>query len=202
MRTRTRSASCSGSSLTTRFATRALMWRCSCRPCRDGLCSWSRTTVPASPWKSASASSRAFTGLPRRVRERMQVWVFRSRGGSSSSTGVASWWAPPTVGAPPFSSTFHSYRLLKQGRHDRGMFDIAPDHAIGLYTGLLALPLALVAIRLRPARRRVPGTVLGASVLLAMSGAVHLALISTHVSEPLTSWLFLANGTGYLALSF
>jgi hypothetical protein len=82
------------------------------------------------------------------------------------------------------------------------MFDIAPDHAIGIYAGLLALPLALVAIRLRPARRRVPGTVLGASVLLAMSGAVHLALISTHVSEPLTSWLFLANGTAYLALSF
>jgi hypothetical protein len=82
------------------------------------------------------------------------------------------------------------------------MFDIAPDHAIGLYAGLLALPLALIAIRLRPGRRSVPGTVLAASVLLAMSGAIHLALISTHVTEPLTSWLFLANGTGYIALSF
>src|SRR5258708_770096 len=92
--------------------------------------------------------------------------------------------------------------LLSFDREAGGMFDIAPDHAIGLYAGLLALPVALVAIRLRPARRRVPGTVLGASVLLAMSGAVHLALLSTHVSEPLTSWLFLANGTGYLALSF
>jgi len=81
------------------------------------------------------------------------------------------------------------------------MFDIAPDHAVGLYAGLLALPLALIAIRLRPGRRRVPGTVLGASVLMAMSGAIHLALISTHVTEPLTSWLFLANGTGYVALS-
>src|SRR5258708_3639251 len=95
-----------------------------------------------------------------------------------------------------------AYVLLSFDREAGGMFDIAPDHAIGLYAGLLALPLALVAIRLRPARRRVPGTVLAASVLLAMSGAVHLALISTHVSEPLTSWLFLANGTGYLALSF
>ena len=82
------------------------------------------------------------------------------------------------------------------------MFDIAPDHAIGLYAGLLALPLALIAIRLRPARHSVPGTALGASVLLAISGAVHLALISTHATEPLTSWLFLANGTAYLALSF
>lgn len=81
------------------------------------------------------------------------------------------------------------------------MFDIARDHAVGLYAGLLALPLALIAIRLRPGRRRVPGTVLGASVLMAMSGAIHLALISTHVTEPLTSWLFLANGTGYVALS-
>ena len=35
------------------------------------------------------------------------------------------------------------------------MFDIAPDHAIGFYAGLLALPLALIAIRLRPGRRRV-----------------------------------------------
>ena len=81
------------------------------------------------------------------------------------------------------------------------MFDIAPDHAIGLYAGLLALPLALIAIRLRPGRHRVPGTVLGASVLMAIAGAIHLALISTHVTEPVTSWLFLANGTGYIALS-
>jgi hypothetical protein len=81
------------------------------------------------------------------------------------------------------------------------MFDIAPDHAIGLYAGLAALPLALIAIRLRPARRRVPGTMLGASVLLAMAGAIHLALISTHRQEPLTMLLFLVNGSGYIALS-
>src|ERR1700686_4642632 len=82
------------------------------------------------------------------------------------------------------------------------MFDIAPDHAIGLYAALLALPLALIAIRLRPARHNVPGTVLAASVLLAMSGATHLALISTHVTEPFTSWLFLASCPRFLALSF
>jgi hypothetical protein len=82
------------------------------------------------------------------------------------------------------------------------MFDIAPDHVIGLYAGLLALPLALIAIRLRPSRHGVPGTVLGASVLMAMAGAIHLALISTHRNEPLTALLFLVNGTGYIALSF
>src|SRR5258708_22332733 len=81
------------------------------------------------------------------------------------------------------------------------MFEIAPDHAIGLYAGLLALPLALIAIRLRPGRRGVPGTVLAASVLMAMAGAIHLALISTHRNEPLTALLFLLNGTGYIALS-
>ncbi|MHB8688924.1 MAG: hypothetical protein ACYDB4_17285 [Candidatus Dormibacteraceae bacterium] len=81
------------------------------------------------------------------------------------------------------------------------MFDIAPDHAIGLYAGLVALPLALLAIRLRPARRRVAGTTLGASVLMAVAGAIHLGLISTHRNEPLTAVLFLLNGAGYIALA-
>ncbi|HKV88534.1 MAG TPA: hypothetical protein VJT78_11115 [Candidatus Dormibacteraeota bacterium] len=81
------------------------------------------------------------------------------------------------------------------------MFDVAPDHAIGLYAGLLALPFALIALRLRRASRGVSGTVLGASVLIAMSGAVHLGLVTTHLNEPLTAVLFIGNGTGYLALS-
>jgi hypothetical protein len=81
------------------------------------------------------------------------------------------------------------------------MFNIAPDHAIGLYFGLLALPLALIAIRLRTARRLVPGTVLGASILMAMSGAIHLGLISTHREEPITAFLFLMNGVAYILLS-
>ena len=81
------------------------------------------------------------------------------------------------------------------------MFDIATDHAIGIYAGLLALPLALIAIRLRSARHHVPGTVLAACVLMAMAGAVHLALIKTHLEEPLTALLFFMNGTAYLALS-
>ena len=81
------------------------------------------------------------------------------------------------------------------------MFNIATDHAIGLYAGLLALPLALIAIRLRPARHLVPGTVLGASVLMAMSGAIHLGLITTHLEEPVTGLLFLLNGVAYILLS-
>jgi len=81
------------------------------------------------------------------------------------------------------------------------MFDIAPDHAIGVYAGLVALAAALLIVKLRPASRTVPGTVLGASVLLAVSGAVHLGLITTHLNEPVTALLFFCNGTGYLALS-
>jgi hypothetical protein len=81
------------------------------------------------------------------------------------------------------------------------MFNIATDHAIGLYFGLLALPLALIAVRLRRARHLVPGTVLAASVLMAMSGAVHLGLISTHREEPITALLFLLNGVAYILLS-
>ena len=81
------------------------------------------------------------------------------------------------------------------------MFDIAPDHAIGLYAALAALPLALIVIKLRPDRHSVAGTVLGASVLLAMAGAIHLGLVSSHVNEPFTALLFLMNGTGYLLLS-
>ncbi len=81
------------------------------------------------------------------------------------------------------------------------MFDIAPDHAIGLYAGLLALPLALLALHLRSAARGVPGTVLGASVLMAIAGAIHLGLIWTHRDETVTAVLFLLNGVSYLALS-
>jgi hypothetical protein len=81
------------------------------------------------------------------------------------------------------------------------MFDIATDHAVGLAAGLLALPFALIAIRLHPGRRLVPGTVLAASVLMAAAGAIHLGLISTHLTEPVTALLFLANGSAYIALS-
>ncbi len=82
------------------------------------------------------------------------------------------------------------------------MFDIAPDHAIGLIAGLLALPVALVVLWLRPAARRsVPGTAQAAAVLMAISGAIHLGLVSTHLDEPITAVLFIANGTGFIALS-
>ncbi|HSS60214.1 MAG TPA: hypothetical protein VLK30_02015 [Candidatus Limnocylindrales bacterium] len=80
------------------------------------------------------------------------------------------------------------------------MFDIAPDHAIGLYTGLLALPLALLALRLRHPSG-LPGTTLGASVLMAISGAIHLGLVWTHREETITAALFVVNGISYLVLS-
>lgn len=80
------------------------------------------------------------------------------------------------------------------------MFDIAPDHAIGIYAALAALPLALLALRLRRPGN-VPGTVLGASVLMAMAGAIHLGLVGTHLAESTTAILFVANGLAYIALS-
>ena len=81
------------------------------------------------------------------------------------------------------------------------MFDIASDHAIGLYAALLILPFALFALKLRRAAGTVPGTVRGASVLMAMAGAIHLGLVWTHLDETITAALFVANGLGYLALS-
>ncbi|OLB97450.1 MAG: hypothetical protein AUI15_12370 [Actinobacteria bacterium 13_2_20CM_2_66_6] len=81
------------------------------------------------------------------------------------------------------------------------MFDIAPDHAIGLYAGVLALPFALLAIRLRSAARAVPGTVLAASVLMAIAGAIHLGLVWTHRDETITALLFALNGVSYIVLS-
>lgn len=79
------------------------------------------------------------------------------------------------------------------------MFEIAPDHAVGLYLGLLALPPALFALRFH--RSKVPGTLLGASVLMAISGAIHLGLVFSHLTEPITAILFLGNGISYLVLS-
>ena len=80
------------------------------------------------------------------------------------------------------------------------MFDISADHAIGIYAALVALPLALIALRLRRPRN-VPATVLGASVLMAMSGAIHLGLVWTHLEESITAALFVMNGIAYIVLS-
>jgi hypothetical protein len=81
------------------------------------------------------------------------------------------------------------------------MFDIAPDHAVGLYAGLLAIPFALLALRLRRNANVIPGTVRGASVLMVMAGAIHLGLVWTHRNETITAVLFLMNGVSYIVLS-
>jgi hypothetical protein len=81
------------------------------------------------------------------------------------------------------------------------MFDIAPDHAIGLYAGLLALPIALIVLRLRPARRSVPGTVQAAAVLMTVAGAIHLGLVPSHLGEPITIGLFVMDGIAYIGLA-
>ncbi len=82
------------------------------------------------------------------------------------------------------------------------MYSVNPEHAIGIVGGLLALPLALIALRLHPRWRSVPGTVRAAAVLMAVSGGVHLALIPQHLAtEPVTSVLFLLNGLAFIALA-
>ncbi len=80
------------------------------------------------------------------------------------------------------------------------MFDIAPDHAIGLYTGLAALLLALLALKLRP-NTAVPGTTHAASVLMTVAGGVHLGLVWTHREETLTAVLFILDGISYVTLA-
>src|SRR4029077_20005600 len=46
-----------------------------------------------------------------------------------------------------------------------------------------------------------PGTAQAAAVLMAMAGAIHLGLVSTHLEEPVTAALFVMNGAGYIVLS-
>jgi hypothetical protein len=81
------------------------------------------------------------------------------------------------------------------------MFDISSDHAIGLYAGLIALPIVLVVMRLMPAHRAVPGTMRAAAILMAMAGAIHLGLVSTHLGDPITAALFVGNGVAYIVLA-
>ena len=82
------------------------------------------------------------------------------------------------------------------------MYDIAPDHAVGLLGGLLALPLAVVGVRLSPWHRHAPGTVQIACVLMVVTGAIHLALIPHHLeTDPVTAVLFLFNGFAFIGLA-
>lgn len=82
------------------------------------------------------------------------------------------------------------------------MWDIAPDHATGLIAGLVMLPLAVATVLARRrARAGVPGTVLVASVLMAVAGAIHLGLVPSHVDERDTAALFVCDGLAYIALS-
>jgi hypothetical protein len=82
------------------------------------------------------------------------------------------------------------------------MYNINPEHAIGLIGGLVALIIALVMLRLHPRWRSVPGTVRAAAVLMVVSAGVHLALIPQHlVSQPLTSFLFLLDSAAFIGLA-
>ena len=82
------------------------------------------------------------------------------------------------------------------------MFDINPEHAIGLIAGLVALPVALLLLRRQRGWEEATGTAQGAAVLMAVTGAVHLALIGHHLrTEPVTSLLFLVNAALFFGLA-
>jgi hypothetical protein len=82
------------------------------------------------------------------------------------------------------------------------MYDLAADHLPGLIGGLLALPIAVFVVRRSRWHRDAPATVQIAAVLMAVSGAVHLALIPHHLaSSPVTSALFFFNGAAFLGLA-
>src|SRR5438270_8878247 len=102
-----------------------------------------------------------------------------------------------------FWLTSRSYRVLKPRLHSGAMFDINPEHAIGLIAGLVALPVALLLLRRQKGWREAAGTAQGAAVLMVVTGAVHLALIGHHIqTQPLTSLLFLINAVLFAALGF
>ncbi|HAC44820.1 MAG TPA: hypothetical protein DCF65_02010, partial [Chloroflexi bacterium] len=82
------------------------------------------------------------------------------------------------------------------------MYNINPEHAVGLIGGLVALIIALATLRLHPRWRSVPGTVRSAAVLMIVAAGVHLALIPQHLAtEPFTSFLFLLNGAAFIGLA-
>jgi len=81
------------------------------------------------------------------------------------------------------------------------MYNVSAEHAIGLFGGLIALPIALFALRFHPRWRSVPGTVRAAAVLMAVSAGVHLALIQQHITEPLTAILFLVDAAAFITLA-
>src|SRR6266550_2970417 len=101
-----------------------------------------------------------------------------------------------------FWLTSRSYRVLKPRLHSGAMFDINPEHAIGLIAGLVALPVALLLLRRQRGWEEATGTAQGAAVLMAVTGAVHLALIGHHLrTEPVTSLLFLVNAALFFGLA-
>jgi len=95
------------------------------------------------------------------------------------------------------------------------MYDVAPGHALGYVAGLLALPMAWLAIReirlasrygMAWATRFIQGfdasspTTKSAAALMLASAAVHLALAPGHAGS-MTGLLFVINAVGFASLS-
>src|SRR3984893_2650637 len=199
---RTRCGSCSGSWSTTHCGTRAPRFRSTSRSTRDGPGSWSATTGRASPSRSASECSNASIAPTDLGRGRAPASAWRSRAGSPTSTPVGSWPTAAARAVPASTCTCSSYDLLRQRRDAVRMYNVSATHAVGLIGGLIALPIALIALRFHPRWRSVPGTVQAAAVLMAVSGGGHLALMPRPLAtQPLTSVLFLFNGLAFITLA-
>jgi hypothetical protein len=81
------------------------------------------------------------------------------------------------------------------------MYDVVPEHA-GALTGLLLLPLIWLVVRRLSIYRAASPMTKAAAWLMCSSGIVHLSLVAGHVAEaPLTAFLFLGNGLGFIGLS-
>src|ERR1700693_5034869 len=97
---------------------------------------------PASPPRSANTSSSASTAPTAHARAMVRGWDCQSRAGSSNSTAAGSSPARERMAERPCTWTCLPYVVLRCGHDADVMFDIAPDHAIGLRAGLLGVPLA------------------------------------------------------------
>src|SRR5256885_5783362 len=98
--------------------------------------------------RTGSASSSDFSAPTRLAMNQAPALDCRSRGGSWISTTAGSWRVNVRGGARQCTWTFHPYPALRYPPDIGRMFNVPTDHATGLYFGLLALPLALIAIRL------------------------------------------------------
>jgi hypothetical protein len=82
------------------------------------------------------------------------------------------------------------------------MYDVATGHLGGIIAPLVLGPLAWLILRGLPGYRSAEAVTRAASVLLLITGFVHLGLVPAHLSDtPITAVLFLIDGLGFIGLA-